>query len=675
MKHPNLLALLLLFCPAHAAMAADFERFDSLKGRTGEGPRVESISVALPQDPELSRPGRPRKKVTLPVSVDSEYSGLFRKPDGRGGGITENGACAKLVQLLADPDVTRTHGFTVLREGKPIFEAYTNQQLAGPDTSQKMFSMSKSLHVALLGLLNQGVEGLEVDGKRISLPPLPLDARLSDELGSEHQKKYFAAFDPSGQRISTEVRVGHLLKQSTGIKWCELENCGGATSWLSMSCTEARKNPLDFVLSQGMARNSQGQPVAPGAQFDYSSGNMVLAAELIKKRAERNGVSVNALYRALLAKMGIRNAVVGKAGGAVMAGSDMMMSHRDLLQFSDFFLRRKGHGEDGKSLFTDSFRKMVYSQNPDICRSERLTDNESGPTFVGLWATGTRDCPGRDRGTWLEKDHPPTLVLAGYGGMQCAHDDHTGLTYCRSASDTRSHGPVWDPFLRRARACFSKDVEVAGKKLHAWLPPAQPGTNKRDYGSVDFDKPAATTPGGSAGGVLGLPPEQMAAILGVLEKNPLPNCAALDLCNCVNVTLAKLGDRSAALAACRDRVAPRQFLGALDGINGYLQRNGGPTGKALLADGEALRLDAKQKDGAIVTRLVLRAKSGGQTVEREIGSAAAAWAGPGEQCEVKAFARPLGEQFQEFVAKARRAGRADGPTAPAPGHGRVDTAR
>ncbi len=657
------------------AQGADFDRFDELKKRQDPGARVESLVVKLPKDEELRRPGQPRGQVSLQVSVDSEYAGLFRKADRSGRGITPDGACAKLVQLLADPDVTRTHGFTVLREGKPIFESYANESSVGPGTNLKMFSMSKSMHVALLGMLNQGVRGLEVEGKKIDLPPLSLEARVAGEINGELASKYFAkGADPTGKKINGDVRVGQLLRQSSGIRWCELENCGGATSWLAMSCTEARKSPADFVLSQGMARNSQGRPVQPGSQFDYSSGNMVIAAEILKRSAEKKGVSVNALYQALFAKMGVTDVVVGKAGGAVMAGSDLMLTQRNLTQFADFFLRRRGADEEGRSLFTDEFRRMVYAQNPDICRSERLTDNESGPTYVGLWATGNRECPGQKPGEWLAKDHPPTLVLAGYGGMQCAHDDVTGLTYCRTGSDARAHGPVWDPMMRRARACFSKDIEVGGKKLSSWMPPVNQSTGKRDYGTVDFDKPAAPSPGGAADSLLGLSPTQMQEIVGVLERNPLPNCTALDLCNCVNITLAKHSDRQKALAECQARVAPRQFVGTIDGINAYLRKAGGDAGKALLADGEALRMESSARDGAVVSRFLLRVKANGGVTEREIGVASAAMAGPGEQCEMKAFARPLGEQLQEFVRKARERKPAGDQPADAP-RGGVEPAR
>lgn len=262
-------------------------------------------------------------------------------------------------------DYENIDGIVVLRHGKLIVDEYFN----GYDSEKphKVFSITKSIVGALIGIaIEQG------------------HLKTEDDSIKNYMGDYLTNKNPSLRNLT----VKHILTMTTGLDWVELgdKNSQG----LKVPFTN---DWIEFVLSQSI--NS-----TPGTTFNYSSGNAMLLAPIIK-----NSTGIQADKFAdehLFSPLGIKNyewvkmsefwtkTEDGEIPGVEepkslkydtvfsefpSTGSGLKMRPRDIAKFGQLYLN---NGQwDGKQILTEGWIKkstQSHFNNKEYGYLWRLTE-------------------------------------------------------------------------------------------------------------------------------------------------------------------------------------------------------------------------------------------------------------------------------------------------------------
>jgi len=262
-------------------------------------------------------------------------------PDGEGMDI-------ELIEEVV-PKISKDYegidGIVVVRHGKLILDEYFNGY--DSETPHKIFSVTKSIVGAVVGIaIEQGYLKSEEDSIK------------------NYMKNYLTDKNPSLKNLT----VKHILTMTTGLDWVELgdKNSQG----LKVPFTN---DWIEFVLSQSI--NS-----TPGTTFNYSSGNAMLLAPIIKNATGIQADKFADEY--LFAPLGIKNyewvkmsefwtkTEDGEIPGVEEprslkydtvfsefpgTGSGLKMRPRDIAKFGQLYLN---NGQwDGKQILTEDWIK------------------------------------------------------------------------------------------------------------------------------------------------------------------------------------------------------------------------------------------------------------------------------------------------------------------------------
>lgn len=137
-------------------------------------------------------------------------------------------------------------GIVVARHGKLIADQYYNGYSA--DKLHKIWSITKPISGTALGIA--------VDKGLLS---------ITDSIGD-----YLDNYIADSSSITRSITIEHLITMTSGIKWIELG--GPSSSGFQLAYAE---DWIDFVLSQPQVKS-------PGLEYNYSTGNTVLLAPIMK---------------------------------------------------------------------------------------------------------------------------------------------------------------------------------------------------------------------------------------------------------------------------------------------------------------------------------------------------------------------------------------------------------
>lgn len=204
----------------------------------------------------------------------------------------------------ADRKGVRTDGVVVARGGVIVYERYADGY--GPASPHVAWSCTKSLTSALAGVaLARGALGL-------------------DDSVCRHLTAAGGA---------CEVTVRHLLQLASGLDWNESYegmNLQGS-SVLAMLYGVGRADMAGFV-------RAHPHVAAPGARWNYSSGDSVLLSAVVRSALEpRLGPGWSAA--ALFDPLGMRSATLERDGAGTPVGSSFLhATPRDLARFGLLYL-------------------------------------------------------------------------------------------------------------------------------------------------------------------------------------------------------------------------------------------------------------------------------------------------------------------------------------------------
>jgi CubicO group peptidase (beta-lactamase class C family) len=253
-----------------------------------------------------------------------------------------------------DGKVKHTTGVVIVKDGKLIMERY-----AGGLTSHaavKGFSMSKTLVNALGGVLyDKGV--------------LELDAPL--------------AFDEWEGTDKTSITFSHLAHMSSGLKYTERAIGNDNDQGLLLYGTQ---QPFDFMTGKSLI-------ATPGEQYNYSSGDNLLAARELQNLMGGMANSYRIIRDDLFHKIDVTSALIEHSGdGYMLAPESLMLSVRDWARFGWLYSNRGRWGED--QVLSEEW--IDYSLTP-------AEANESYGAFLWL-----------NTGQWFFEDLPKdTIAFVG----------------------------------------------------------------------------------------------------------------------------------------------------------------------------------------------------------------------------------------------------------------------
>jgi CubicO group peptidase (beta-lactamase class C family) len=201
------------------------------------------------------------------------------------------------------------HSVLIVRNGYLIAEAHVAPY--GPDTRHAMYSATKSVTSAVLGIaLNKGIVQ-SVDEKVLDSFP-ELSANLRDS-----RKK--------------EMTLKDLLMMTTGLDWRET-SVPLFSRKSSLAKMVKSNDPVRFVLERPMASQ-------PGTTFNYSSGASHLLSAIVQRRSGESMASF--AEDCLFAPLGITNyGWLADSDGVTQGAWGLELTPRDMAKFGYLFLRQ-----------------------------------------------------------------------------------------------------------------------------------------------------------------------------------------------------------------------------------------------------------------------------------------------------------------------------------------------
>ena len=151
----------------------------------------------------------------------------------------------KLVDNISDEN-SALNSLVIARHGKLVVEEHFNGY--SPDSLQKIWSITKAITGTIIGIA--------------------ADKRLLSEKDSIY--KYLTDYIPNATSSKGAITIEHLMTMTSGFEWIELGGPKSAGFQLAYS-----KDWIAFTLNQPHIN-------VPGTTFNYSTGNTMLLAPIIK---------------------------------------------------------------------------------------------------------------------------------------------------------------------------------------------------------------------------------------------------------------------------------------------------------------------------------------------------------------------------------------------------------
>jgi len=257
-----------------------------------EGCRVAHDDGAMaPTDDD---PPRAAKHAAKPLPVDPDNPVLE----------------AALDREFAEPDSSphrRTKSVVILHDGHIVAERYAAGY--GPETPQIGWSVTKSVTNALIGIL--------VRQKKLAVEaPAPIAAWS----------------DPKDPRYA--ITIDNLLRMNSGIEFGQ----SLYADWRS-AFDPAAQMQFDMADEAAFAETAE-LGAAPGTRWNYTNGNTMLLARMIRDEAGGSAASVlRFTHRELFDKLGMEHVTLEfDRAGTPIGSSHMWASARDWARFGQLYL-------------------------------------------------------------------------------------------------------------------------------------------------------------------------------------------------------------------------------------------------------------------------------------------------------------------------------------------------
>jgi CubicO group peptidase (beta-lactamase class C family) len=325
-------------------------------------------------------------------------------------------AAAQLAALFADDAAMgETRALLVLKDGRPIYEAY------GPGYSAESklvsWSMAKTITAVLIGFM-------VADGRLVLDDPAPVPA-------------WQRPGDPRGT-----ISLRHLLHMSSGLDHLE----EGDPVW--------EADTVDMLFGDGaadMAGMAEAKPpiAAPDEVYNYSSATSVILSDILARAltdsdvpAVRRDAVRNLMAGRLAAPLGITSLTPEfDAAGTMIGGSIMHATARDYAKFGEF-LRRRGETPTGRRIIPESWFAFMLSPAP------------AHPGYGGhIWLNRPR--PGQpERALWPQDGPTDLFACIGHQGQYIIVSPSQRLTVVRLGISTDDQIPNVRDTLKRAMAAL-----------------------------------------------------------------------------------------------------------------------------------------------------------------------------------------------------------------------------
>ncbi len=321
---------------------------------------------------------------------------------------------AELAALFADDAAMgETRAVLVLRDGRPIYEAYGT----GYSTESKLisWSMAKSITAVLIGFM-------VADGRLVLDDPAPVPA-------------WQRPGDPRG-----DITLRNLLHMSSGLDHVEEGDPVWAADTVAMLFGDGAGD---------MAAMAEAKPpvAAPDAVYNYSSATSVILSDILARAltdsevpaARRNAV-LALMQGRLAAPLGITSLTPEfDASGTMIGGSIMHATARDYAKFGEF-LRRRGETPTGTRIMPDSWFDFMLAPAP-----------ADGGYGGHIWLNRPRPA-GVRAALWPENGPADLFACIGHQGQFIVVSPRQKLTVVRLGISTDAQIPNVRQALRRAMA-------------------------------------------------------------------------------------------------------------------------------------------------------------------------------------------------------------------------------
>ncbi len=335
----------------------------------------------------------------------------------------------KFVEYTFQNKGFQTDSLLVVKDGKIVFERYSDNINYTKDTPHMLWSFSKSLTNGILGVAER--KGI-----------LSRETKLSEYYPDIHLLS-----NNSGD--ARDIKISNLMQMSSGLRYYEehpdliilSSSIYLQYSWLGY------RNMVDFMLNP----SNRKMIARPGAKFNYSTGDCLLSAGILKEAIffsnpnNRLQEYRKFIYSELFDKIGMSNTLIEQDGsGTILTCSSAYGTPRDIAKYALLFLNDGVWDVDGngsiskeerllpKGWVKDSIQTIAPSlMNPNLVEEEQLRLNREA--YGNFW--------------WLNKKLPmnnkrpyPNLpenafLALGYRGQTLAVLPDEGIVIVRLASD------------------------------------------------------------------------------------------------------------------------------------------------------------------------------------------------------------------------------------------------
>ena len=319
-------------------------------------------------------------------------------------------------------------------EAQVLLEMYAHE--SSPDKKQKVWSVSKTFSGLMLGRL--------VQEKRIQLETSLAD--LNFDLGTNSEDQF-------SRKVWT---VRNFWNMGSGLDWCEYKSCQAVDS-LRLMYGEGKKDAAAFVLSRPVKYQ-------PGKRYIYSAGNYVILQKIMRKVIGDEKEYFDYPYKSLLKPLGLKKSEFGfeKDGkGIYLGGSGLLLNLNAFSRLGLLILNRGEWSVEGKrtKLLTSEFYDEMIRLSLPIKNSPQEIQDWEGPAGGSIWIN--------DESTGIPSFIPSApkdlIYAAGHKGQFLLIFPSVNLVVARMGND-HNHVVHWEPFTRRALACFAPEQIQERKK-------------------------------------------------------------------------------------------------------------------------------------------------------------------------------------------------------------------
>ncbi|MFA6238571.1 MAG: serine hydrolase [Bacteriovorax sp.] len=325
--------------------------------------------------------------------------------------------CRNFLDFAVNGDNFLTDGLIIIKDGMVHYEFYDSKH--GPNTPHVMWSVSKTITAALLGIAeNEG---------RIN---------LDSELRNYYPK-------PDADENYQKITIKNLLYMDTGFYWDEDEVKIDRNPMVKMLYGTGHKDMAEFASSRKIIKEG------PSYKWNYSTGIPTITMGVLKKVYGQEDIEMP--WRNLFNPLGMKSAVFERdQSGTFIGGSSFFVTPRDLAKLGYLYLNN-GHW-NGEILLPPEWIKKMLTPSPGYLSSGTIiTDVVKDGVYGGsIWLNKeTKKGKGRQF-----PNVPEDMYLAlGFNGQLLIVIPSLKMIIVRTGHDLEFRSKL-NEFMSRAIQCF-----------------------------------------------------------------------------------------------------------------------------------------------------------------------------------------------------------------------------